>query len=114
MPCIETKVNVKITKEQETELKERFGKAIEILPGKSERWLMLTFKDEYDLYFQGKNDRPIAFVEVKIFGKASAGAYEKLTEEICSILNSVLSIDPANVYVKYEEAEHWGWNSGNF
>lgn len=114
MPCIETKVNVKISKEQEKTLKEQFGKAISLLPGKSESWLMLSFFDEATLYFKGKNDLPIAFVEVKIFGKASDEAYDNLTAKICEILNSVLSIDPSCIYVKYEEVEHWGYNGSNF
>jgi phenylpyruvate tautomerase PptA (4-oxalocrotonate tautomerase family) len=114
MPCIETKVNVKISESQEKSLKEELGKAIAILPGKSESFLMLTVKDGYHMYFKGKNDMPIAFVEVKIFGKASDSDFEKLTAKICEIFKSILSIDPSNVYVKYEEVSHWGWNSSNF
>lgn len=114
MPCIETKVNVKISSEQETKLKEQFGKAIAILPGKSESWLMLSFNDEQRLYFKGRNDMPIAFVEVKIFGKANDSAYNKLTSKICEILNDVLGIDPACTYVKYEEIDNWGYNGSNF
>ena len=40
MPFINTKVNVAISKEQEILTKERLGKAIETLPGKTETWLM--------------------------------------------------------------------------
>ena len=36
---IKTKTKTPITKEQELILKENFGKAIEILPGKTEAWL---------------------------------------------------------------------------
>lgn len=37
MPCIRTKVDVAISEEQEKNLKEKFGRAISLLPGKSER-----------------------------------------------------------------------------
>lgn len=114
MPCIQTKVNVKIPKDKETAIKTKFGKAIELLPGKSESWLMLSFEDECDLYFKGKNDEGMAFVEVKLFGKANDAAYDKLTAAITKILNEELNISPANIYVKYEETEHWGWNGSNF
>ena len=40
MPFISTKTNVTVTKEKETELKQRLGQAIAILPGKSESWLI--------------------------------------------------------------------------
>lgn len=113
MPCIQTKVNVKISEQKEKALKCRFGKAIEILPGKSESWLMLTFEDECRLYFKGETE-PGAFVEVKIYGKANDDAYNKLTAAITKILNEELNISPDRIYIKYEETSHWGWNGGNF
>ena len=36
MPFIDSKVSVKVTPEQKTELKQRLGQAIAIIPGKSE------------------------------------------------------------------------------
>lgn len=68
MPFIEAKTNQKISSEQERKLKERLGKAIETIPGKSESWLMLNFQDECRLYFKGDGETPAAFVEIKIFG----------------------------------------------
>ena len=114
MPCIETKVNVKIPKEKEIAIKTRLGKAIELIPGKSESWLMLSFEDECKLYFKGSDEGGIAFVEVKLFGKASGDAYSKLTGAISTILNEELGISPSKIYVKYEEVANWGWNGSNF
>lgn len=114
MPFINTKVNVEICKEKETILKEKLGKAISLLPGKSENWLMLGFEDNCRLYFRGRKDEPTAFVEVKVYGAANRDAFEKLTAEITQILGSELSIAPDHIYVKYEACEHWGYNGGNF
>ena len=114
MPCIQTKVNVKITKEKEELIKVKLGQAISLIPGKSESWLMLSFEDECDLYFKGDNQQGIAFVEVKLFGKASNEAYDKLTSAITEILSQELNISPPQIYVKYEEVSHWGWNGSNF
>jgi phenylpyruvate tautomerase PptA (4-oxalocrotonate tautomerase family) len=114
MPYISTKTNIAITKEKELIIKEKLGKAIGIIPGKSETWLMLSFEGEASLYFQGKNDKPIAFVEVKLFGKADSNSYNKLTSEITNILETELGIEPGKIYVKYEEVSHWGYNGNNF
>ena len=114
MPCIQTKVNVKISREKEETLKSRFGKAIELLPGKSENWLMLTFEDNCRMYFKGTNQPGIAFVNVKIFGKADAGDFEKLTEVLTKIINEELGISPSRTYIQYEESQYWGWNGNNF
>lgn len=114
MPFINSKVNVKILPDQEKELKNKLGKAIELIPGKSESWLMLGFDDEYSLYFQGNNDCKIAYVEVKVFGQEHKAAFEKLTAAICDIFNEVLGIDKDKIYVKYEAVTNWGWNGTNF
>jgi hypothetical protein len=108
MPYIATKTNVKMTKEQEAGIVRKFGKAIELIPGKNESALMLNFEDECSLYFRGTNEHPIAMVEVKSFGKASSDVYDRLTDVITEIIGQELDIEPKNMFVKYDELEHWG------
>lgn len=114
MPFIHTRVNRPIEKETEQRLKKAYGEAISLLPGKTEKWLMLQFEDNCRLWFQGQDDQAMAFVEVKVFGGASASAYGALTGRICTLLQEEMHILPENIYVKYEETEHWGWNGSNF
>lgn len=114
MPFINSKISIKITKTQEETIKSKLGEAISSIPGKSEAWLMVGFEDDYSLYFQGQAYEALAFVEVKLFGKASDDAYQKLTSTICNIYEEVLNIPQDKIYVKYEEASHWGWNGNNF
>lgn len=114
MPFIDSKVSVKVSKEQELELKTRLGKAVEIIPGKSESWLMTGFQDEYHLYFKGDDSVPMAFVEVKIFGGENKSAFDRMTGEISRIFGDVLGIPADHIYVKYEAVSNWGWNGNNF
>lgn len=114
MPFIGSKVSVKISKEKEEIIKERLGKAIGLIPGKTESFLMLGFEDEYSLYFAGEKLEKGAFIEVKIFGKANKESYDKLTAEICNIYEEELGIPQHRIYVKYEEVSNWGWNGRNF
>ncbi|MEY8351950.1 phenylpyruvate tautomerase MIF-related protein [Lachnospiraceae bacterium 54-53] len=114
MPFINSKVNVALSEEEKDILKTKLGQAISLIPGKSESWLMVGFEDNCALYFKGKNNTKIAFVEVKIFGRASERDYDRLTAEITRIYKEVLGITQDKIYVKYEEVEHWGWNGGNF
>lgn len=113
MPFISTRTNIEITKEREASIKQKLGKAIELVPGKSEAWLMLSFEDKVSMYFKGQGDKPMAFVEVKLFGGVNTTAYDKLTAAITNIFNEELGINPAQIYVKYEEVRTWGWNGGN-
>ena len=114
MPFIGSKITVKVSKEKKEIIKKRLGEEIELVPGKSERFLMVCFEDEYSLFFSGEELEKGAFVEVKIFGKSSKEAYDKLTKTICSIYEEELGIPQNKIYVKYEEVENWGWNGNNF
>lgn len=114
MPCIQTTTSVSVSDAQKAQLKARFGKAIEIFPGKTERWLMLTLADNVPVAMAGDDEASAAFVEVSLLGKSDRAHFERMTAEICDILDDVLSIRPDRVYVKYEEVAHWGWNGGNF
>lgn len=114
MPFINSKISTKITEEQEKEIKSRLGKAISLLPGKSESWLMLGFEPESRLYFKGENDKPMAFVDVSVFGNEDPVGFEKLTGAVCDIFNDVLGISPAQIYIKYSATKNWGWNGANF
>ena len=113
MPFIQTKTNCSVSADQEKALKTRFGKTIEHLPGKTERWLMLDFEDDCRMWFGG-SDAPCAFLEVKLFGRAGGSSYDQLTAAITEDIGAVLGIPADRVYVKYEEIDHWGWNRSNF
>lgn len=112
MPYINTRTNVAISKEQETEIKARFGEAVLCL-GKNERYLMVCMEENCRLYFDG-NQEPAAFVEVRLFGCADAEEYDAMTEEVTDIISGVLGIPADRIYVQYQEVPHWGWNGVNF
>ena len=71
-------------------------------------------EDNMNMYFKGSCDKDYAYLEVSLFGTASDAAYDRLTAALSEIVNEELGIDRANIYIKYEEAEHWGWNGSNF
>ncbi len=114
MPYIKTTVSKKITDAQRDILKSKLGNAIALIPGKTEAWLMLAFEDNVPMYFKGDNSSDYAYVEVSLFGSTSDSAYDRMTACVSEIISETLGIDGSNVYIKYEEAEHWGWNGTNF
>ena len=114
MPMISMKTTTPISESNELILKESLGKAIELLSGKTEAWLMLGFEDNCRLWFRGDNSKPLAYVEVSALGSINPADAEKLTAEICRICKDILGIDGSGVYVKYEETDKWGFDSINF
>lgn len=113
MPFIRTEVNLAIPPEKEKALACRFGQAISLLPGKSERYLMLSFRENALLYFAG-TDAPAALCEVKVFGPLSSPACSKLTAALTESLCDELGLSADRVYVAYFSTDEWGWNGSNF
>lgn len=114
MPYIKTTTTQKITDRQKQELKEALGTAIELIPGKSEAWLMLAFEDGVTMAFKGDMTTPAAMVEVDIFGSTTSSAYDALTAEICRIISLHIGVPSDRIYVKYRECNRWGYNGFNF
>ena len=113
MPFIHTRVNRPISPQQELSLTREMGQAVSLL-GKSEQWLMLHFEDDCRMAFQGRQDAPVAFVSVQLFGAAGQEACGRFTQRVTQILGDTLSIPAEGVYVAYGETRHWGWQGSNF
>ena len=113
MPYINTKTNIEISHEKEVNIKSRLGEAVSAL-GKREKFLMVNIEDLCRLYFGGDGEEPVAFVEVRLFGKATNSAYDEMTASVTDIISGELGISQARIYVQYEEVPHWGWNGSNF
>lgn len=114
MPCIQLTVSQKLTEQNKVTIKSRLGQAIQILPGKSESWLMVIIHDDACMYFKGNQNAPMAFADVSVYGNENGNAFNNLTMAICDILNEEIGTPADRIYVKYSATQHWGWNGGNF
>lgn len=114
MPFIDLKTTKKISADCEKELTRDFGEKIALIPGKSEKWLMLNFEGECRMAFAGNANDDMAMLEVKLFGGASGAAYDALTAALTDSVSDILGVGKERIYVKYEESSHWGWNGSNF
>lgn len=113
MPFIDSKITLELNDAQKDSLKTKLGKAVSLI-GKPESYLMVGIEDGYDLYFAGNKLDKGAYVAVSLFGNSSSDAYEKMTAEICRILEEELGIPGRSVYVTYHGVNDWGWAGRNF
>ena len=113
MPFIDVKTSAKVDEAKKTAIEKKLTESISLLPGKTSSYFMCAVEDGVSMMFHGDKE-PTAFVEVKIFGKSTRAAYEKLTEKICDILDEEIGVSPAYCYVKFEEVENWGYNGFMF
>ena len=107
MPFVMSKVNVPVNAAQESKFMSRLGKAIEILPGMSERFLLAGLESNCTLYLRGEKNLPTAYVEVSVFGNEIHYGYEKFAVAVTEIFVDVLDIPPQNVYVKFCDLDCW-------
>ena len=114
MPFISTKTNQTIKEETAKALKEAYASAIELLPGKTEKWLMLSFEDGQRMAFRGSCESELCYIEVNLLGAASREAYDRLTAKLCELVSETLGVPTSGIYVKYEEAKTWGYDGFNF
>lgn len=114
MPFVRSKVNVPVTAEQERKLKEELGRAIARVPGKSEKYLMLSFEDGCHLYFQGKKDRPIAYLEAALFGNESHSGYDAFVEDVTKLYHETLGIPEGSIFIRFEDIPDWAEGGMNF
>ena len=75
MPFLIAKVNVPVDAKQETKLKSQLGKAIELLPGLSEKYLLVGLEADCHIYLRGNKSEPVAYIEVSIFGNDQEAAF---------------------------------------
>lgn len=107
MPFIDVRANCPVTGEQETLLKAGLGKAISLIPGKSESSLMVQIAPECRMWFGGSEAGPIVMAKVSIYGTAAEGSFEKFGEAAVALFRQVLGAE--HVYVKLDETIDWAW-----
>ena len=113
MPYINTVTTTKISNEARERLTKEFGKAISLIKGKSEEWLMLRFEDGAKMAFRGNSKADSAMVEIELYGEADKSELNRLTGKICDILSLELGLDSTRIYVKYFSTNNWGYNGEN-
>lgn len=114
MPFIHISTTEAISDAKVDALKAHLGKAVSLLPGKSEAYLMVRLDGGCKLYFGGTNDVPAAMCEVSVFGRAGREACDALTARICEILSETLGVAADRCYVKFMFTDTWGFAGGLF
>lgn len=116
MPVVHTYCSKPIPQAAREVLKSAYGRAIEVVPGKSESWLMCLFEGDTPIYFAGDDSEPSAYVEVGVYARAEVpgSAWERFTEEVTPVISRELGVDPSRLYIRYGWTPDFGWNGGNF
>ena len=108
MPFLTLQTNVHLGHAQELRLKDALGRAIELVPGKSEANLLLQIQGGCHFYLRGDASQPVVLAHLSVFANEAHTGYDRLTMEITRLCSEILCAPPENIYVKYEDLGAWG------
>ena len=107
MPYISFKTNHKLTLRQENTIKSKSGELISLIPGKTEKALMIHMEDDQIMYFK---ETPCMMIEINLYKSAEFDDKKKLTEAMIQMIHETTKIEADNIYVIFHEFDHWGLN----
>lgn len=113
MPYVSITTNKPAPSEVQEKLKQEIGKKIELIPRKTEKWLMCQINEDANLYFGGTKDDAV-YIEVKIFGSIDKETAEQFTAETTKTVSDILGVRPDRIYVSFFPTSIWGYNGHNF
>ena len=109
MPYISFKTNHKLTLRQENTIKSKSGELISLIPGKTEKALMIHMEDDQIMYFKGE-ETPCMMIEINLYKSEEFDDKKKLTEAMIQMIHETTKIEADNIYVIFHEFDHWGLN----
>ncbi len=109
MPYIHVNTSKKLSEEQKDSIAAALGQQITLIPGKSERSLMVDITDGDTMYFSGQRGE-FAYVDVEIYGTAALEHQKQFTEAVFETMETCGGLSAGKVYVTIHENAHWGLN----
>lgn len=108
MPFIGVNTTMTLSKNQKDEIKERLGKIITLIPGKTEAVLMIDISEGHSMYFSGKELKNCAFIDVRCYKSAPFERNKEFTEKVYEVMEEVTGIKPEEMYISISELPIWG------
>lgn len=106
MPYVHMSIAKKLTDEQQEAVKTSIGQLIEILPGKSEKVLMIRMDDDQRMYFRGVPEN-CAYVNVCLFLMSPDEKKGEFARAFVASLSELAGIDTANIFLSFSEFGNW-------
>jgi phenylpyruvate tautomerase len=114
MPLLRLETTVTLPDNQRQQLLTSLSKTVAETIGKPEQYVMVTIGPAAIL-MSGKPGHA-AFVDVRSIGGLTDAVNQKLSQQVCKLLNDVLGVPADRVYLNFSEVEagNWGWNGNTF
>jgi len=108
MPLINLQVSASLSSQDKDQITKELGKLVSLMPGRSEKYLMVGIKDEYTHYLAGQKLEKAAFIDLRLLGHESEEGQEAFVVQAQKALSNLLNIPINNIYTNILEMPHWG------
>jgi hypothetical protein len=106
MPYIVIRTTEELSESQREAVKVELGDKISVIPGKSERGLMIEFVTGCDIYLSGVKD-PATYVHVFVNNVQPPEPLQAFTKELCHVLGRAQKVPAERIYVLYQTVTDW-------
>ena len=106
MPYVHMSIAKKLSDDQKESIKSSIGQLIEILPGKSEKVLMVRLDDGLQMYFRGIPEN-CAYVNVCLYMMSPDEKKGEFSRAFAASLSELAGIDPSNIFLSFTEFGNW-------
>ena len=110
MPYIDVKLAKQASRKQERIISDKLGEAITLIPGKTQKGLMVAISSDEHIYKGGDFLEFGAYINVVLKSGSSREDCEKLNQRIFEIMEEDLKIPSDNVYVTFTYCDDFGVN----
>ena len=107
MPYIGVSTSKKLSDAQKDALKSALGEKISVIPGKTEKALVVDIADGHTMYFAGEK-RELAFLDVRCYGSTEFSNQKAFTEAAFAAVQQATGLSEDSIYLTYSEFANWG------
>lgn len=107
MPYICVNVTGTLREDQKEAIKSGLGEKISLIPGKTEKALMVDISEHHTMYFQGEK-RDLAFIDVRCYKSAAFEDKKRFTEAAFAVVEEVTGLSADDIYLSCGEYDTWG------
>ena len=108
MPFIKVSATKTLTEEDRKQLTDGLGAAIEVIPGKDRRGLIVDIEDGKTIYIGGIKQENMVFAEVKYYSNFEYQIKRKFTAAVFEAFTKVLGTTPDKAFLTINEYNNWG------
>ena len=108
MPLINLQVTGQLSPRDKDNVTKELGQLISLMPGRSEKYLMVGYIDGCTHYLVGERLERAAFMELRLLGRESEAGQEAFVVAAQAAISKLLDIPIGNIYSNILEMPHWG------